>query len=215
MSKNLLRYAGTCQQSLQIGGRRIQLFELAFNDEFTSVIFVFRDIVAIETVIGRFTVGCDLALGNVHDLTAVVLAFMSEDDDGKRLSCLRKRNLHAELESSLTKERDSAVCGFSRTGVYRGYDCVSRQRGFHGRVCFGVSNLTDHDNVGVETESGNNEVFLCDVVRFVFGRTGQRVYHVIDGFTEAIFLDEKQLSRTGFDGIDTFIVGNARKTYSA
>ena len=86
------------------------------------------------------------------------------------------------------------MCGFCRTGVYRSHYRVSGKGCFHGGVCFRISNLTDNDNVGVETKSRHNEVLLCDVVGIILGGTRQRVYHVIDGFTEAVLLDEEQLS---------------------
>ena len=103
------------------------------------------------------------------------------------------------------------MCGFCRTGVYRSHYRVSGKGCFHGGVCFRISNLTDNDNVGVETKSRHNEVLLCDVVGIILGGTRQRVYHVIDGFTEAVLLDEEQLSCAGLNGVNTLVIGNARK----
>ena len=202
-----MRYAGASQEILQIRRWRIQLFELALDDKFVSVIVVFRDVVTVQTAIERLSFGSHLAFGNVHYLSAVVLALMGEYHDWKRLTGLRKRYFHTELESSLTEERNSSVCGFCRTGVYRSHYRVSGKGCFHGGVCFRISNLTDNDNVGVETKSRHNEVLLCDVVGIVLGGTGQRVYHVIDGFTEAVLLDEEQLSCAGLNGVNTLVMG--------
>ena len=101
--------------------------------------------------------------------------------------------------------------GLCRTGVYRGHYRVSCKGCFYGGVGFGISDLTDNHNVGVKTKSRHNEVFLCDVVCVILARTGQRVYHVVLRFSEAVLLDEEQLTGAGLNGVDTLIVRNARK----
>ena len=83
-----MRYTRTCQECLQVLGRRVYLFKLAFDDELVAVVDVFRDVVTVQATIEGLTFGCYLALGDVHDLSAVVLALMGEYHDGKRLTGL-------------------------------------------------------------------------------------------------------------------------------
>ena len=67
-------------------GRRIDFFKVAFDGEMPVFIFVFRDVVAVETTVFRLSAGRDIHLGDVHDLTAVVLALVCKDNKRKRLT---------------------------------------------------------------------------------------------------------------------------------
>ena len=86
------------------------------------------------------------------------------------------------------------MCGFGGTRVNGGHDGMPREGCFDRRVCFGITDLSDDHEVGVKSESRNDQVFLTDVVSFVLARAGQRVNHIVLHLAEAVSLDEEQLT---------------------
>ena len=190
-------------------GRRIDFFKVALDGEMPVFIFVFRDVVAVETTVFRLSAGRDIHLGDVHDLTAVVLALVCKDHKRKRLTRLAERHLHAKLKSSLAQECDSAVRRLTGTGVNGCHNGMSRKRGFHGGVCLGIADFSDRHNVGIESECRNHQFFLRNVVSTVVTRSGKRMHDIILYLSEAVPLDKKQLACAGFDGVDTLVIGNA------
>ena len=82
------RNAGARQKCPKVLGGRIDFFELALDLKFAVFITVFPNIITVDTTVTGFAVGGYLALGDVHDLTAVVLTLVSKHNDGKRLTGL-------------------------------------------------------------------------------------------------------------------------------
>ena len=58
-------------------------------------------------------------LGNVHNLTGVILQLMGVHDDGKSLSRLHKRGAEIDRKPLLAKQGQTHVCRICRRGVYR------------------------------------------------------------------------------------------------
>ena len=65
--------------------------------KFSVFIVVFPNVITVQTTVTGFAVGGYLALGNIHDLSAVVLALVSKHNDGKRLTGLGERDCHPLL----------------------------------------------------------------------------------------------------------------------
>lgn len=78
-------------------------------------IFVLGDIVTIKASVLGLALGRYRALGYVHYLSRIILAFMSEDHKRKCLTGLGKRYFHAELKAPLAEQRDASVGRFGGT----------------------------------------------------------------------------------------------------
>ena len=167
--------------------------------------------IPVQTTVTGFAFRCHLAFGDVHDLPAVVLALVREYDNGKCLTGLGERDFHTELESALTEQRDPSVRRSGGTGVNSGHHCMSGQRGFHGGVGFGVSDLANDDHIGVKPQRRHHKIFLRNVVRFILARSGQRVHHIVQRVTESVLLHEEQLTGAGLNGVDPLVIGDTRQ----
>ena len=171
-------------------------------------VLVAFDLVAVESSVLKLSVIVNDALGNVHYLTGVILQLVREHDYGKSKCHLLHRDLHVDGKSSLREEGNTTMSIPSTAAVNGRYNGMVGRACFYCGVCFRVSHLSHAYHVGVETERSHYQILLGNIIDVLIRWARKCVNHVIDDSALLVSLDKGKLSRTAFNRIDTFTVGD-------
>lgn len=111
----ILRHTASRQKHLQMLGRLVYLYEVSLDMMSSVNILILGNVVTVKASVLGLAFGRYRALGYVHYLSRIILAFMSEYHKRKCLTGLCKGYFHTELEAPLAEQRDSPMRRFGGT----------------------------------------------------------------------------------------------------